>query len=327
MATVPDKQPAPLAPGKRFRFALESVGLRLALCLVDGLPLALTTALARGVADIAFWCLGGRRRIACENVLRARVTDRPATARRIARHSFRHFAVLVVEALRIDRVFTAANWRDFVELDLAPETQALLRQPDQGLLLASGHLGNWEVAAQLISYLKPVVGVTRPLNNPYADSLMQKRKPRNRFRITPKHGTDIRRLLDALKQGEILAILFDQHARDSRSLMLPFFGIPASTYTSLAMLHFVTRAPLCFGYAVRTGPLRYRLVADPPLLYKPTGNRDADTRAVMSQLNTRLEAAIRAHPEQYLWAHRRWRIPVPPASAPLPPPVAELHAP
>jgi len=90
-------------------------------------------------------------------------------------------------------------------------------------------------------------------------------------------------------------------------MMVDFFGVPASTHTSPALLHLVTRAPLSFGYCLRTGRMAYKMVALAPIRHEPTGNKEKDVRAVLQTIHRCLEDAIRAHPEQYLWAHRRWR--------------------
>jgi KDO2-lipid IV(A) lauroyltransferase len=117
---------------------------------------------------------------------------------------------------------------------------------------------------------------------------------------------DAGRFLSVLKAGEILALLVDQYAK-GQPTMVDFFGIPASTHPSPALLHLVTRKPLCFGYCLRTGPMRFRLVAGQPISFKPTGNRENDVQAILLELNHLLENAIRETPDQYLWAHRRWR--------------------
>ena len=291
---------------KRLRHFLEYAGLRFALFILDRLSLATAERLARRVADLWYIFDTARRRTAIDNILRSGVAGIPAEAAVIARGSFRHFAVLVVESLRSGDAFTEANWRDKVELDITPAAMAVLCQPGQGVILVSGHLGNWEVAAQLLSYLKPVVGITRDMNNPHTDRLIKERKPRNRFRLTPKHDAGAGRLLAALKGGEILALLIDQYAR-SQGAFINFFGVPASTHTSPALLHLITGAPLCFGYCLRKGPMSYTLKAFDPIVRKPTGNKAEDVRFILEALNRRLEEGIRQAPDQYLWAHRRWR--------------------
>ena len=116
------------------------------------------------------------------------------------------------------------------------------------------------------------------------------------------------RFLSALKEGDILALLVDQHAR-AGGMQIEFFGTPASSYTTAALLHLITGAPLCFGYCLGLGDMHFRMIAGAPIQHEPTGNRKADVQAIMERVNHELEQAIRADPQQYLWAHRRWREP------------------
>jgi len=298
----------------RLRHFAEYIGLRAAFGLVDRLPLQRVTATAEALASLWYRLDAPRRRTACANIRRSGIAARDDDVRRIARASFRHFGTLAVESLKASGAIRPDNWRDFVELAVPAATIELLNAEGRGVILASGHIGNWEVAAQIVSYLKPVVGVTRRMNNPYTDALIHGRKERDRFTLTPKHDADALRFLSVVKRGHALALLIDQHARE-RGMMVPFFGRPASTHTSPALLHLVARVPLCFGYCLRTGPLAYRFVATEPLVYAPTGNREADVRRILERLTAELETAIRAAPEQYVWAHRRWREP-PPSPAP-----------
>lgn len=288
------------------RYLIEYAGMRIGLLVIDALPLSACIAVARGLASIWYLINGSRRNIAQSNILRSGITSDPHEAARIAKKSFQHFAILVVESLKSGPVFREDNWRDKTTVDIPPETMAILNDPNQGMILASGHFGNWEIAAQLLSHMKPVVGITRSMNNPYTNTLMENRKPRNRFTLTPKHDANSVRFISTLKDGKILALLMDQHASRA-GMMVDFFGSPASTHTSPAMLHLITGAPICFGYCLRTGPMSFTLRASPPLDYARTGDRKKDTRAILEMLNSHLEAVIREHPEQYLWAHRRWR--------------------
>ena len=291
---------------KRLRHLIEYAALRTFLILVDALSLRGAERLASGIADIWFAAASRRRGITCDNVRRSGIATDETEVRRIAKASFRHFACLIIESLKSDRYFTADTWQDHVKLEVPDETMALLKKPGQGLMLISGHLGNWEIAAQTLSFIKPVVGITRDMNNPYTDALMKKRKPRNAFTLTPKHSADMGRLITTIKSGNVLALLIDQHAR-TRGMMVDFFGTPASTHTSHAMLHLITKVPMCFGYCVKTGPMQFTLKALPPINVTRTGKREDDVRGILEQLTRELETAIRAYPEQYLWAHRRWR--------------------
>lgn len=287
------------------RFLFEFLGLKLGLALIDRLPLSATLAMSAGIADIAYLADRRRRATAQGNIKRAGIATAPAEIRRIARQSFRHFASMAVESLRYDRV-PALRKDPRLSLQAAAGAMDVLREPGRGVILISGHIGNWEIAARLLSEIKPVVGMARGMKNPRAEQLLRARKAGSAMQYMPKHDVDMMRLFATLRAGKILALLADQYARD-RGAMVEFFGVPASTHTSPALLHLVTRAPLCFGWCRRDGPMAYTLFANEPIMARPTGRREEDVQAILVQLTSALEQAILMAPEQYLWAHRRWR--------------------
>jgi len=291
---------------KRIQHRIEYIAVLFALLLIDRFSLERLSKITTTLSNAFFVLNGRRRKIAVDNILQAKITDDYSEARRIAKKSFEHFAILVMESLRTDNEFTEDNWLDKVEYDVPDEAFELFREKGKGIILVSGHFGNWEVAAQLVSFMKPVLGITKDMKNPYVNRLMKERKPRNNFRITPKKDKDSGRFLRAIKNGEILALLADQYARE-RGIKINFFGREASTFTSPALFHLISKAPIIFGYCLRTGPMKYKFVATKPMMFKASGNRIEDQKLIMGILNGMLEDAIRENPEQYLWAHRRWK--------------------
>lgn len=293
---------------KKLRHLAEYLLARLAFGLVDLLPVALSEALVAGVSDVLYFVCFRRRAVAIENILMSGLCGDRKTAIRIGRDSFRHFGLVILESLRSLSILEGPDWRQHVDIRVSPELEKILFDPKQGLIMASGHYGSWEIAAQITSLAKPVAGVTHRMTNPYVDELMRKRKPRARFFLIPKYDrADTGRFLNVLKAGNVLALMIDQHASWG-GMIVDFFGRPASTYRTVGILHLITGAPLCFGYCRRTGRHRYELVATGPFHYKPSGDRDADIRRILEDLTRELEKAIRDAPEQYLWGHRRWKV-------------------
>lgn len=287
---------------------LEYVPLRLAVGLVDLLPVRTALAFARGFGRATWVLLRRRRRTATQNVLLAGLAADPAEAERIARASFESFAMLSVESLKASRLVTPDTVDRYVSFEVPPETRELFEKPGQPVILASAHLGNWELSGHVISFTKPLVAVARTLDNPFAQRFMERRNPRRRIEIVAKHSKDRLALLRPLRSGKLLGLICDQHAA-SNGVVVPFFGHPASTVASPARLHLATGAPIVFGVCFRTGPMKFLMAASEPIRVAPTGDREADIRAITLAINEVAERFIRRFPEQYLWAHRRWRRP------------------
>lgn len=289
------------------RYLLEYAGARSALALADALPISLQLALARGLGSVVYAFLARRRDIAVDNLLKAGITEDPSEARRIARGSFKHFSQLMVETLRFIKVARPETWESFFDLQIPPAARALMYAPEEGLLFAGAHLGNWEISGQALSFIKPMVAIARPMNNPYIEEIMQRRRYGMNVEIVPRHQPGMSRLmLRTMREGKALGIMYDQHAR-THGVKVDFFGRPASTHTTPALLHLATKRPMLLGCALRTGPMQFRVLVTDPIIHPRSADREADLRAILTQLNQHLEAWIRAYPEQYLWAHRRWR--------------------
>lgn len=266
----------------------------------------MTCLFGRCVADAWWFFDRDRQRVAKENILRSGIETDPEKALKLAKDASRHMAIVAVESLRSSHFLNDDRKDEHITLKIPPDALEALEDPNQGLILASGHFGNWEVAAHALSHYKPVAGITRKMNNPLVEKLVKKRKARYRFRPIPKHDSNSGRFLEVLDNNEILALLFDQHAGEL-GMPIDFFGHPASTFTTAAMLHLVTRAPLCVGFCKRTGPMKFEITTSNIIRHQRSGNKKDDIRAILELLNHHLETAIRDAPEQYMWGHRRWR--------------------
>lgn len=285
---------------------LEYIPLRIAVGIVDLLPIHAALSCGRGFGKVSWHLLRSRRRTAIENILLTGITSDVGEAERIAKASFESFGMVTVESLASKKLLTPDTLEKYIDISIPAETEKLLADPVNGGIFVSAHLGNWEVSGHVISFWKRLVAVARTLNNPYAQAFMLRRNPRINMEILAKHSVDRMSLIRPLKSGQMLGLISDQHA-SSHGIMADFFGHPAKTVTSPARLHLATRCPIVCGYCVRTGPMKFTMRSSEPLMYEKTSDHDADILRITSDLNKRLEAFIRLYPEQYLWAHRRWR--------------------
>ena len=292
-------------PFLRARYLVESVAIRATLAVVDRAPLGAVLGLANVVSRGVFFAWRERRRIATENVLRAGICDTEREARRIALASFRTFVAMVAEVALARRRMTVDNWQDYVKLVIGPEAEELVRTPGKGLIVASAHLGNWEIVARVASMLKPTTAIYRPLENPYLQDTVAANREGENLTLIAKYEDDPMRFIRTLTDGEMLAIMIDQHARNG--LPVEFFGRTALTTPTVAMLHLVTRAPIVLAFSIRTGPLAYEAHAVGPFEFERSGDREKDVFEITQSLTSEIEKIARQYPEQYMWGHRRWK--------------------
>lgn len=293
-----------------FRIACEYHGAKIAFSVISHVSPAAACRFARGCASVAFLLLGKRRRIAVDNLLKAGVAKSPKEARRIAKASFRSMAQTVAESYLLPAILSdPARRARHVVTEMPAATEACFAEPGKGVILVSGHLGNWEMGAQDVSLRKPVTGVARKLNNERVQQLIERTHLRSNFETIDKHLLHPMELVRALRKGRVLALLTDQHARGEKSLRVDFFGRPAATYESPAFLQMLTGAPIVFAYSIRDGFLHFHEFFSEPIYFPyDKKTRDKDIFDATQALTKLLEDAIRKYPEQYLWAHRRWKI-------------------
>jgi KDO2-lipid IV(A) lauroyltransferase len=227
--------------------------------------------------------------------------------KRIARASFQNAAMNLLEVSRMSSL-TSGNITALVDYDrehgLANYRAA--REKGKGILYLTGHFSSWELlptAHALHGY--PLSFVTRPLDNALLERyLLQIRESNGNAVINKKNS--VRQILKNLKEGRSTGILMDQNTSLKEGKFVDFFGIPAATSTSVAMLALRTDAPVLPGYLTPLRRGRYTIRFLPPVDIIRTGNKDHDLTENTRRLNEVLETIVREQPESWLWGHKRW---------------------
>lgn len=278
--------------------------------LLRTLPSAAVVALARAVAALA-WSLGIRRRVALDNLAHA-FPERPAEERRaIARAAYANMARVVADALRTLGASRAQLLAEVEVDDFGPVERALAG--GKGLLVATAHLGSWELFGAAMAQRVPLHAVVRPLRGGVNARLVEARQ-RAGLRLIPARGA-LSGMVAALRRNEVVAMLVDQAIGGKHALFVPFFGRPAATTPALSMAALRTGAPTLLVVALReNGRLRFRV--EGPFEVVGTGNRQQDLWTHTARITAALERIIRQAPEQWLWLHRRWKLAPPPEERP-----------
>jgi len=232
-----------------------------------------------------------------------------APARQTVDGVFRSIARLLVTFARFPSITagTLGDWIRFEGGEHFDEAMAAGR----GVLFATAHLGNWELSAFTHAQKSgPMNVVVRPLDNPLIDRLVEHRRCLSGNRLIWKKEF-ARAILKSLSANEAVGILVDQNASLDGGVFVDFFGIQACAGAGFAKIAARSGAAVIPGFALWSeGEGRYVLRFYPPVLM--TGDAAADTQ----RLHSVIESVIRAHPDQWLWIHRRWKT-RPPGEAAL----------
>lgn len=291
---------------RSLRYRVECGAVLALLALLRAVPPRAARRIGRWLGRLVFR-LGWRRRVVEANVALAFGGERDAAEQaaivRGAYESFGgdllEFAALAVRPIEVTRCVV-----EFRHL----ERLAAARGAGRGVVVLTGHMGAFELGSRAgeITGL-PFVVVMKRLRNPYVERALERLRGAGGATLVGvtrggKERVAGRRILEHLEANAVVGILNDQDVGDS-GVLVEFFGQP--TWTGTGPVRFAARAgaPLLTGFIHREGT-RHVMAVDPPIPL--AGDDEASVAAALAEYTRRLEAAVRAHPEQYFWFHKRW---------------------
>ncbi len=288
---------------KRMERVAGRLLIRLLVRPLRAMPLSVARPVGRGLGMIMFHSLGRYRRVALKNLALVYGSEFNGAERtKMAHDVFRHFGQMAAEFVKLP-AFSRADVDGLVTVEGEENLKQAL-EAGQGVLLITGHLGNWEFMARwLTTHGYALNVVARDARDPEATKLLTDTREGSGAQVLYR-GNSARALLKCLRKNEIVAILPDQNAAD---VFVPFLGQRTGTVDGPAIIHLKTGAPLLFSWCVRTEENRFRISFEPPETIPSTHDRSADICTVMTLINARLEARIRRNPTQWLWLHNRWK--------------------
>ena len=293
---------------RRLQFRAEYLALRALAAVVGLLPEKL--AVRAGVwLGRALWLLAPRRRrIARENIEKAMPGERtPAEVARLVKDVFVNIGLTTTENLWMQKPSHRESLRDRMPIS-GIDGVARALEGGHGMLALTSHLGNWELfGGALAANLGKINALARPVNNPFVRAYTTRmREALGMTVLSTRDG--VRPMIAALRRGEFLGILTDQHVNRA-FVPATFFGRPAATTAVTASLALRLGAPVFVAWSVRDGrSFRHQGRLEGPVELVRTGDKEADIAANTQQFNDRIEAVVRERPEQWLWTHRRWKL-------------------
>jgi KDO2-lipid IV(A) lauroyltransferase len=283
--------------------------VRAVVAIVQALTWRAALGLARGVGWLAHRFDRRHRLVAADNLRHAFPDLDEVEVQRLVRASYLHLATMLVEMIRLPRVIRPETISTYIrhacpgDLDVVRAWVATGRPR----LVLTGHFGNWEI----LSYATGMVGfrggiVARRLDNPYLERFLARFRRGTGLELLDKNA-DYPRILEMLGQGIGLGMVGDQDA-GPRGLFVDFFGRPASTFKSIALLSLEYQAPILVFGAARVGqPMQYTVHFEDVILPEDYARHPDALRAITERYTRALERLVRRYPEQYFWLHRRWK--------------------
>jgi len=268
--------------------------------LLHFLPLPVLAWFGSGVGMVFYVLAAERRRVADINLHLCFPEMGKAERAHLIRAHFRAFGRSVVER-GILWWSSSERIKKLVHVEGLEHFQAARGKP---LILLTAHFVGLDVGGSWLSQHTDVVTVYSKQKNPYFDAFMLRKRTRFGKQLLYSRQEGMRPAVRAMREGHPFYYFTDQDFAARDALFVPFFGVPASTLTTVPRLAEMTGARVvpCIPRALPHGK-GYELRFYPAWDNYPTGDLAADARRV----NEFIEQRVREMPEQYFWLHKRFK--------------------
>jgi Kdo2-lipid IVA lauroyltransferase/acyltransferase len=297
------------------RESLEYAAAWTGLKLLGVLPRPAARFVGASFAAAAYALRTPLRRSAMLNLRLAFPNWTDVQRRRVIRGMVRQIGWMAGEFSQFPK-YTRENIERVVVVDGFENFDAARRR-GKGVLFLTGHMSAWELApfAQAL-YGHPLHFLVRPIANKRVDALINGYRCRSGNQPIEKNRS-ARAILKVLGDGGTVGVLADHNTDIEESVFVDFFGVPASTTSGLARIALRTDAAVVPGFLSWDESRRkYRLRFEPAVELARTGNEESDVVENTARFTRVIEDFIRAHPDQWLWVHKRWKT-RPPGEKPL----------
>ncbi len=289
--------------------------IRLSLTHTETSASAVALAELRGVevpwfGKLLFRLVPYRRDLVLENLRRVFGATLPeAEIVRLAQAYYAHYVRFLIEFIQLPLMSAKKKQRYIRVENMASPLRA--HKKGKGLILLTGHFGNWEVAtvagiAQFPEFKGRFYFVRRLLKPEWINRFITRRFRRAGFGTLAKRGS-LDSILKLLESGAIIVFVFDQHAQRPDGIAVDFFGHPAGTFKSPALIAMSTGAPVIPASSWREPDGTHVLRFEEPLTPIECEDAGEAIRQNTRAYNIALERMLLRHPEQWIWMHRRWK--------------------
>lgn len=277
------------------------LGLGLLWLLVQ-LPYALLLRLGRALGVLMYCFAGSRRAIARRNLELCFPALSREQRERLLKDNFASTGIAFFE-MAMSWWWPQARLQRLAHIEGLEHLQQA-QAAGQGVILMALHFTTLEIGAALLGQRHTIDGMYREHKNPLFDFIQRRGRERHNRDATAIEREDVRAMLKVLRAGRAIWYAPDQDYGRKQSLFVPLFGIQAATVTATTKFARLGRAQVVpFTQERLADGSGYRLVIHPPLEDFPGESEQADCL----RINRWVEQAVAALPEQYLWAHRRFK--------------------
>ena len=214
----------------------------------------------------------------------------------------RHFRMLGRNALELGILAFGSERRVKGMVDVE-DLDHLTRHVGRPVIILAPHFIGLNVGGVRVAWTIPEsASIYSRQKNPVLDWLFMRARSRFGNPILVSRQEGLRAVVRVIRSGKAFYFLPDMDFGIRDAIFSPFFGVPAATVTALPRLARLTGA-LVVPVVTRQEGDRYIARFYPAWENYPTGDLEADVR----RMNAFIEDRVREVPEQYFWAHKRFK--------------------
>lgn len=262
-------------------------------------------ALASVLAFLAQNVFKYRRKVIRDNIERSFPQQSADWYNRIESEYYLHFADITVESIKhftIDNDTAMSRMKHVNSEAFKPFFEA-----GKSVLIAGGHLNNWELYAVTANQNIPhdAMAVYKKLSDPVMDKAV--RESRQRFGLEMVRTVDAQAWMRDHANGprpKAIVMGFDQSpANPRKAWWSEFLNQETAWYYGLEKWVHDYDLPVIYGHIYKDSrgqyTTRYEVVVN--------GSEGLEKGEVLSRCIALLEEDIRNHPSHWLWSHKRWK--------------------
>lgn len=230
----------------------------------------------------------------------------------IAWRSFQNIAEFTGDSfLMLSGKLTPEKMAELVDPAGLEKYRRLTADAKHGILLLTGHLGNWELMGNYgASRGFKTHAVARKGSNRLIDErIVIPMRTRHGNQIFYKKNAMIN-TVKALRRNEAVAFLIDQKIGKKEGVPVRFFGQEILAVSSCAVLQIRFHPLVIPSFMIKTGRRKYQLMIGDPLEWQDDGTPQEQQVQKLTQIHqSAIEQMIRAYPDQWFWMHNRFKLP------------------
>lgn len=267
--------------------------------LIAHLPLPFLLFLGRMIGRISYYVAKSRRKIIQKNIELCFPDLDTSSQKKLIKENFKSMGMAIFEVIiawympqkKLEKYLIYEGLENLKEYE----------DSELGALLLTLHMTPLELGGRAISFKTKIRGMYRPHENPYYEHVQYQGRY-DQSGLEPITRDETRRMIKLLRDGDLIWYAPDQNYGSTDHVFIPFFGIDALTITATSTLCRLGRAKALPYYVIRKKN-KYHIIIKPMLTDFPSKDLKMDTL----KINQMFEKWIMEAPEQYLWAHRRFK--------------------